>query len=189
MQAQVLEGGFANPSVDAAHAFRAALQALARPGRIERIASAQAPDPVSPAAAGLLLTLCDAETPVHLASSHDSPALREWIAFHTGAPIVRRGEAMFALGRWADLVPLDDFAQGAPEYPDRSATLIVELDHLAPEGARLTGPGIETQAHLSLPEIAAFRANRARYPLGVDFFFTCEDRVAGLPRSTHVEEG
>lgn len=189
MQAQALEGGFANPSSEAAHAFRAALQALARPGRIERIAGAQAPAPVSPAAAGLLLTLCDAETPLHLAPSHDSPALREWLAFHTGAPIVERGQAMFALGRWADLVPLDDFAQGTPEYPDRSATLIVEIEHLAPEGARLTGPGIETQAHLSLPEIAGFRANRARYPLGVDFLFTCEDRVAGLPRSTNVEEG
>jgi alpha-D-ribose 1-methylphosphonate 5-triphosphate synthase subunit PhnH len=189
MQAQTLEGGFANPPTEAAHAFRAALQALARPGRIERIAGTQAPAPVSPAAAGLMLTLCDSETPLHLAPSHDTPALREWIAFHTGAPIVARGEAMFALGRWADLAPLDDFAHGTPEYPDRSATLIVELERLEPAGARLTGPGIETEAHLSLPEIAAFRANRARYPLGCDFFFSCEDRVAGLPRSTNVEEG
>ncbi|HHB81203.1 MAG TPA: phosphonate C-P lyase system protein PhnH [Aliiroseovarius sp.] len=189
MQPQALEGGFANPSAESAHAFRAALQALARPGRIERIALAQAPAPVSPAAAGLLLTLCDGETPIYIAPSHDSPALREWIAFHTGAPIVARGQAMFALGRWADLAPLDGFAQGTPEYPDRSATLIVELEKLEPTGARLTGPGIETQARLSLPEVAAFRANQARYPLGIDFFFTCEEHVAGLPRSTNVEEG
>jgi alpha-D-ribose 1-methylphosphonate 5-triphosphate synthase subunit PhnH len=60
---------------------------------------------------------------------------------------------------------------------------------LVAEGARLTGPGIETEARLSLPEVAAFQANRARFPLGFDCFFTCGDRVAGLPRSTRVQEG
>jgi alpha-D-ribose 1-methylphosphonate 5-triphosphate synthase subunit PhnH len=81
------------------------------------------------------------------------------------------------------------FAIGTAEYPDRSATLIVEMPELVAEGARLTGPGIETEAHLSLPEIAAFQANRARFPLGFDCFFTCGERVAGLPRSTRVQEG
>ena len=184
---QSLVGGFANPAIDSAKAFRAALSALARPGRIESVEGAAAPAPVSPAAAALLLTLCDGETPLFLAPGHDGQDMRDWVAFHIGAPIVAASEAQFVLGHWDALVPLSDFAIGTPEYPDRSATLIIDLDELSAEGARLTGPGIADAAHLSLPETQAFQANRALFPLGQDFYFTCGDRLAGLPRSTHVE--
>ncbi|MDG4650153.1 phosphonate C-P lyase system protein PhnH [Roseibacterium sp. SDUM158017] len=189
MSASHLDGGFADPPRHAAHAFRGALQALSRPGRIERLDGAAPPAPCSPAAGALLLTLCDTTTPLHLAPSHDSEDLRGWIAFHTGAPLVPAEAASFALGTWEALAPVSRFAFGTAEYPDRAATLIVEVARLEAAGARLTGPGIETSAALSLPEIGAFRENRARFPLGFDCFFTCADRVAGLPRSTRVEEG
>ncbi|GHF48226.1 phosphonate C-P lyase system protein PhnH [Seohaeicola zhoushanensis] len=183
-----LTGGFDNPPVQSALAFRAVMNALARPGRIETVAGAAAPAPVSPAAAVLLLTLCDAETPIFLAGAHDCAAVRDWLAFHCGTPVVtRRAEAMFALGGWEALAPIGEFSVGAPEYPDRAATLIVEVDELEGAGARLTGPGIAGEARLSLPEVAAFAANHARFPLGFDSFLTCGSRIAGLPRSTRVE--
>ena len=189
MRGDPLLGGISDPPVQSARAFRSALEALARPGLIETLCGAAAPAPVSPAAATLIATLCDGETPLYLAPGHDGRDIRDWVAFHIGAPIVARSEAMFALGSWAALTPLDAYPAGTPAYPDRSATLIVEMARLAPEGARLTGPGIETEARLSLPETAAFRANRAMYPLGRDFFFTAGDRLAALPRSTQVEGG
>jgi len=188
MTEQYLEGGFADPPRAAAHAFRAALQALSRPGRIETLSGATPPAPCSPAAGVLLLTLCDGTTPVHLGPSHDTEALRGWITFHTGAPLVSAEAAAFALGTWEALQPIHRFAIGTAEYPDRAATLIVEMPALSATGARLTGPGIETEARLCLPETAAFQQNRARFPLGFDCFFTSGDRVAGLPRSTRVEE-
>src|SRR5690606_31975523 len=126
-------------------------------------------------------------TPLHLAGGADFPAMRDWIAFHTGAPLVAAEEAVFALGRWEDLHPVSRFRIGAPDYPDRSATLIVEMDRLTGHGPALTGPGIETATWLSLPETAAFRANRALFPLGFDTIFTSGDRIAALPRSTRVE--
>jgi len=187
MSATHLEGGFADAARDAAHAFRAALQALARPGRIETITGAVPPAPCSPAAGALILTLCDTTTPLHLAPSHDDEALRGWITFHTGAPFVAAEQAMFALGTWEALQPLSRFSIGTAEYPDRAATLIVELALLENDGATLTGPGIETTARLSLPETAAFQRNRRRFPLGFDTYLTCGDRLAGLPRSTRVE--
>jgi alpha-D-ribose 1-methylphosphonate 5-triphosphate synthase subunit PhnH len=187
MDQAVMTGGFSDPSIQSAWGFRAAMNAMARPGDILAVQGAQAPAPVSVAAAVLMLVLCDPETPVWLAPSHDSDALRRWIAFHTGAPVVAaRGEAAFALGTWDRLVPLRDYRIGTPEYPDRSATLIVEMDELRAEGAVLTGPGIKQAAGLNLPDAAAFRANRGLYPLGLDFFLTCGDRLAALPRSTHV---
>jgi alpha-D-ribose 1-methylphosphonate 5-triphosphate synthase subunit PhnH len=184
-----MTGGFGDAPVQSARAFRAALSALARPGRIETISGGFAPVPVSTAAATLLLTLCDRETPLHLAPGHDGQSVRDWVAFHIGAPLVEPGDAMFAVGRWQALKPLDAYLLGTSEYPDRSATLIVEVDSLAATGATLRGPGIKTEARLSLPETQAFRANRALFPLGLDFYFTSADRLAALPRTTIVEDG
>jgi alpha-D-ribose 1-methylphosphonate 5-triphosphate synthase subunit PhnH len=90
------------------------------------------------------------------------------------------------LGVWEALGPLSTYPVGTSEYPDRSATLIVECMGLRPEGTTLTGPGIRDTANLSLPETQAFQDNATLFPLGLDFFFTCGDRIAALPRSTKV---
>lgn len=187
MTPDALSGGFADPSVQGANAFRVVLEALSRPGQIGQVAGALPPAPLSVAAGVVVLTLVDGTTPVHLAGGHDLPALRDWITFHTGAPLVGPEQAVFALGTWQALQPLDRFCIGTAQYPDRSATLIVEMPTLAPMGAVLRGPGIKARAQLSLPEVQAFAANRALFPLGLDFILTCEDRLAGLPRSTRVE--
>lgn len=189
MQAAALSGGFSDPSTDGARAFRAVMQAMARPGRIERLAGAASPAPMSVAAGVVALTLCDPDTPVYLAGALDCADVRGWLAFHTGAPVVGRQAAVFAFGEWQALMPLDGYAMGTSDYPDRSATLIVELARLEAAGARLSGPGIDGVSALSLPGIAAFQANAARYPLGLDFIFCCGERLAALPRSTRVEAG
>ena len=188
MDATTLQGGFATPPVDAAHAFRAVMEAMARPGTIHAVTGAHPPAPLSIAAGVVLLTLCDAETPVHLGGAADCDAVRAWVAFHTGAPLAGPADCAFAIGDWAALAPLDRFPAGTSEYPDRSATLIVERPSLEPGGARLTGPGLRETAALSLPETRAFRENATRFPLGLDFVFTCGDRLAALPRSTTVTE-
>lgn len=182
-----LSGGFANPATEAARVFRAVLQAMARPGQIATVTGALPPAPCSPAAGAVLLALVDGDTPLHLAGRHDCPALRDWIRFHTGAALVGPSEAVFGLGDWDMLSPLGQWPQGTAEYPDRSATLIVEMPDLAPRGARLSGPGIRDTAQLALPEIGAFAKNAARFPLGLDFILTAGDRLAALPRTTRVE--
>ncbi|WP_026758831.1 phosphonate C-P lyase system protein PhnH [Sediminimonas qiaohouensis] len=189
MQETTLEGGFADAPRDAAHAFRACMNAMARPGRIETLRGATPPAPLSQAAGTLLLTLCDADTPVHLAGAHDCDAVRQWLAFHTGAPLAHaRTDATFAIGVWDALLPLSDYPIGTARYPDRSATLVVEMDSLTATGARLTGPGIADSAALSLPDIAALRANHALFPQGLDFYFAAGEHLAALPRSTNVED-
>jgi alpha-D-ribose 1-methylphosphonate 5-triphosphate synthase subunit PhnH len=186
MDGTTLSGGFADPPRDSAHAFRAAMTAMARPGRIVTLAGAAAPPPVSPASAALLLVLCDPDTPLWLAPSHDTADLRAWLAFHTGAPFAPPGECRFAVGTWPALQPLDHFPIGTPEYPDRSATLIVDLPRLVAEGPVLSGPGIRDSARLSLPEPEAFVRNSSLFPLGLDFFLTSGTQLAALPRSTKV---
>jgi alpha-D-ribose 1-methylphosphonate 5-triphosphate synthase subunit PhnH len=186
-----LQGGFADPPVAAAVAFRAALGALARPGRVRTLAGAAAPPGLSPACAALLLVLADAETPLWLPERLREGEVADWLRFHTNAPEAGRGAAMFGVGRWAELVPLEDWPADDPAYPDRSATLAVEVPAL--EGGsplRLAGPGIRDSAAFApvLPDGAAeaLRWNAARFPLGLDFFFTAGNRLAGLPRSTRI---
>lgn len=187
MEAASLTGGFADPARDGARAFRAAMAVMARPGTIAALDQAAPPAPLSVAAGTLLLVLCDPATPVWLAGNCDVAAVGGWLAFHTGAPLAAGpGDCAFAVGQWDALAPLSAFPAGTPEYPDRSATLIVELDTLIAGGTALEGSGIKGQAALPLPDPAAFAANAARFPLGVDTFFTCGTQVAALPRSTQV---
>lgn len=189
MTAHPLSGGFADPPADAAHAFRAIMQAMARPGTIHDVTGARPPAPLSVAAGTALLTLCDRTTPLFLGPSHDTAEVRAWVTFHCAAPMAAVGDAAFALGTWDALVPTDRFPIGNPEYPDRAATLIVELPALDATGATLTGPGIRDTAALPLPDPAAFAANHARFPLGWDAILTCDDRVAAVPRSTAIHTG
>ncbi|MEC8582096.1 MAG: phosphonate C-P lyase system protein PhnH [Pseudomonadota bacterium] len=186
MQATALAGGYANPATQSAHAFRSVMEAMARPGTIQDIQGAVPPADVSVAAGTVLLTLCDTDTPVYLAGKADTDDVRKWLAFHTGAPLTGPTHAMFAVGDWDALIPLGSYPIGTPEYPDRSTTLIVECAELEAAGATLRGPGIKSEAALSLPETRAFQSNRALFPLGLDFIFTCGDKLAALPRSTEV---
>lgn len=174
--------GFTDPARQSATAFRALMEAMARPGSIHTLSGAEAPG-LSPAAATVLLLLADPTTPVHLAT--DDPNLAAWLRFHAGCPLTGPEGAALALGRWP--LDLDPLPKGLPDYPDRSATVIVELDRLDDDGPRLTGPGIRDHARLSLPATTPFVANRAMFPMGLDFIFTCGDRLACLPRSTRVE--
>ena len=190
MTPEALPGGFRDGPIASARAFRAALEAMVRPGTLWQVEEVTRPATLSVAAAVLILTLCDGTTPLHLGASLDTRLVRDWVTFHTGATLVSAGNARFAVGTWADLMPVDRVAIGLPDYPDypdRSATLIVELPELTASEPQLAGPGIATLAHLALPETAAFRANRALFQMGFDTYFTCDNRLAGLPRSTRVE--
>jgi alpha-D-ribose 1-methylphosphonate 5-triphosphate synthase subunit PhnH len=185
MQADILTGGFDNAPVQSAQAFRSVMTVMARPGEIAQLSGAVPPAPLSAAAGVLILTLCDPDTGIYLAGALDCQPVRDWITFHTGAPFVSAQDADFAFGRWEALAPLSDYRIGTPEYPDRSATLVVEMDHLG-QGTELRGPGIRDVASLNLPDPAAFAQNAAQFPLGWDAYFCAGDQIAALPRSTRI---
>jgi len=175
-------------------AFRALMEAFARPGEIRRVNGVPAPAPLTPATAALVTTLADYETPVWLDAALAQPAVIEWIRFHTGAPVTDNSmHATFVLIGGA----LPDFAQfspGSDEYPDRSATLIVQIERFAGRPLCLQGPGIQTTRSLAaepLPEdfIERLAANRELYPRGIDLVLVAGDEVAALPRSLRVTEG
>jgi alpha-D-ribose 1-methylphosphonate 5-triphosphate synthase subunit PhnH len=139
-EAETIDGGFANPVFDAQAIFKAVMDAMARPGTIMPVKTlARPPEPLSATAAAVALTLCDHDTPLWLDSRlAESAAVYSWLGFHTGAPLVEvPGQAAFALAASpARLPPLANFAQGSQEYPDRSTTIVLQVDALTPPPPR-----------------------------------------------------
>lgn len=184
--------GLHDPVQGAQQAFRAALQALSRPGRIQQIGRAIDGLPLNAALAHLLLALTDEDTPVWW--QQPDASLAHWLQFHTGARSTGDcAAAAFAVITQPDrMPPLSAFAGGSIEAPEQSATLLVEVEslHRGPV-LHAVGPGIRDAASLCIAGLAGdfwsqWNGNHARFPQGVDLLFTCGDEVLGLPRSSRV---
>ena len=173
-------------------AFRAVMDALARPGQIRVIGPALPDVALGGASARLLLSLCDEETPVWWQDVDTH--LQSWLQFHTGARATQLpDDASFAvLSRLDEAPALPVFALGSSESPEYSTTLFIELPDLCggPE-LEWRGPGIEDVQRVGLMGVPSgfwsqWQANHAAFPRGVDIVFTCGDRAMGLPRTTRV---
>lgn len=194
-RANIVTGGFSDPVFDSQHVFRALMDGMARPGSIQSFElPIRPPSPLNIAAGGILLTLCDHDTPVWLSSLAAKSLVPSWLSFHTGAVLAQeKSEARFAVIEIGSaLSSFDLFAQGTQEYPDRSATLLIEVPDMENGPAmRLTGPGIQTSMTISpggLPDLFArlWNENRAAFSRGVDVILTCGNHFLCLPRSTRI---
>lgn len=197
MNAAHVDGGFADPVFAAQDVFHAIMHAFSRPGTIATIGDrASAPAPLCDAAASILLTLADYDTPVWFEDSQECDEAAAWLTFHSGAPIVSPPEkASFAvLSEATDTLLWRMFARGTEEYPDRSSTLILPVSAITGgPSLELTGPGIETSCMISpagLPGGFAdtMQVNKAAYPLGFDVLLVCGSQAIALPRTTRIRE-
>jgi alpha-D-ribose 1-methylphosphonate 5-triphosphate synthase subunit PhnH len=178
--------------------FRAVLDAMAAPGTVRSIGATTAtPAPLEAAAAAIALTLCDHDTPVWLdAALREGDQVAAWLRLHCGCRIVAesRAAAFAFVAVPRALPPLDAFCLGTPDYPDRSATIVLHVGslHAGPPLA-LCGPGIRDRQVLratGLPDDmpARLAANRALFPRGVDFILAAPDEIAALPRSVRLAD-
>ena len=192
MNATTLQPGFADPVGGAQQCFRAVLDAMSRPGRIGEAGCDLAPPaPLSPATAAVLLTLLDYDTPVWLDAA--ARQARDWIAFHCGAPIVAdMADCNFAVA--LSLPELASLPAGSHEAPESAATLIMQVGALGRGRAfRLMGPGLRLPATLAVEGLpggfaAAWQANHALFPRGVDIVLCAGTMLAALPRSVALQE-
>ena len=182
--AEALLGGFADPVFESQSVFRGVLTALSRPGQHRRPCRLRR----RPVAARRRRRRHRRRA----RRRHDSVWLDA--ALSGGRPrlgrVPHRRADRFGSGKSslrADRRPardagFADFAQGTAEYPDRSATLILQVESFdgGPELV-LKGPGIKDSAKISphpLPAdfVARMRANRALFPRGVDLFLVAGDQ-------------
>lgn len=189
-----LEGGFADPVFDAQATFRTIMDAMARPGTLGTFAPIVSPPrPMGLAMGAIASALIDVDTPFWLDATLDADgAIRNWLAFHTGASATQRAAASFALVGDASALDLAGFALGSQEYPDRSATVLVEVPDLhGGQPLTLQGPGIDQRIVVSpqgLPAdfAAQWAGNTGLFPRGVDLILTCGSDIICLPRSTRL---
>jgi alpha-D-ribose 1-methylphosphonate 5-triphosphate synthase subunit PhnH len=194
VNSETFAGGFADPVFQGQSVFKAVMDGMARPGSIKTIApDVSPPVPLGVAAGAIALTLCDHETPVWLSAALSRSSLGSWLAFNTGAALGEKLEARFVfLEEGALLSSLSQFALGTQEYPDRSATIVMEVASL--EGGRelaLSGPGIKSVQVVSpvgLPEnfLRLWNDNRNVFPRGADVILTSGSRFVCLPRTTKI---
>ena len=191
-----LPPGFADKVLSAQSTFRSVMDAMARPGSVQRIVpGAGAPGAMMRGTAAIALTLFDHDTPLWLdARMAESADVVKWLKFHTGAPVVQDcAIASFALiGDGAALPALERFALGTSEYPDRSTTVILQVDSLdAGHSFELHGPGINGVAVLraSIKPFDLFERlhlNEALFPRGIDVVLVADDAVVAIPRTTRI---
>ncbi|WP_319495831.1 phosphonate C-P lyase system protein PhnH [uncultured Cohaesibacter sp.] len=196
---EAMQGGLGEPIYQSQRIFRSLMDAMACPGTIKPVATdARPPFPMFPLTAAVLATMADADTPVWLdGTMKDNGALKDWLTFHVGAPLADEPDvATFAvLSGKRDMPPLESFAKGLQDYPDRSATLLIQVERLGnkPDWS-LSGPGIKdtqllTVSQLSPLFVAQWQENHKLFPRGVDVVFIAPDAIVCLPRTTAITLG
>jgi len=188
--------GFADKVLSAQSTFRSVMDAMARPGSVQRIvAAAGTPAAMMRGTAAIALTLFDHDTPLWLdpLMSETSEVIK-WLKFHTGAPVIADSSiCSFALIGDARALPgLDRFAFGSSEYPDRSTTLILQVESLTQGSVlELRGPGIDGVAMLqaTIQPTDLFErlaVNVALFPRAIDVVLVHDDAIVAIPRTTRL---
>lgn len=191
-----LPPGFADKVLSAQSIFRSVMEAMARPGTVQHVtASVGVPAPLMRGTAAIALTLFDHDTPIWLDPLLQTTAVVQWLKFHTAAPIVADPSvASFALVADGRALPdLDRFSLGSNDYPDRSTTVILQVESLTRgERYELRGPGVESvavlNAAISPPDLFERLAiNAALFPRGLDVLLVADDAVVAIPRTTRCD--
>ncbi len=187
--------GFEDLALDSQAVFRQVLSAISKPGEIHSVATdIESPEGLHPAAAAVLLALLDQDTRLWLSPMIAEGVAGTYLRFHTGCVLTDNPfTADFVLARPGELPCLSDLSLGSEEYPERSATVVLQVDDLSNDGGwLLSGPGIEGQASLSVTGLDAsflqgWRESQLHFPRGVDLIFTRVDRLVAMPRTTRAE--
>ena len=197
--------GFSNPTLCSQSVFRQSLVALSLPGQPQTLElnisnpAIQVPENAHASAAALLLALLDQDCKVWLSEGFANSHAAAWLRFHTGCTLVTNAiEADFVWAAHANELPaFENLAQGNAQYPELSATCVVQVMDFetapAADAWTLSGPGVNGTRHLKLvglPDnfVAERRHSQVHAPCGLDFFFTHNNSLIGLPRSTQVKD-
>jgi len=191
-----LSAGFADKVVSAQSTFRSVMDAMARPGSVQEVVAAVGtPWPLMPGTAAIALTLFDHDTPIWLDQRmSETPEVANWLKFHSGAPVVTDPSIChFAVIVDGGALPdLDQFSFGTAEYPDRSTTLILQVESLT-HGCEyeLRGPGINgavvLRAKIEPKDLfERLAVNAALFPRGIDVVLVADDAIVAIPRTTRL---
>lgn len=184
---------------DAQRHFRTVLDAMSRPGRVNRLTGPvlSPPAPFLPASAAVAFALLNADVTFHLTGFTDAAAAYLTAHTHSRPAPAAQADFLFLSGN-APLDAVHEARLGLPAYPEGGATVIVQIEQVGRSssvgGLQLTleGPGIESREIVYVAglrsELPALLQERNReFPLGLDaIFVTPHDSLFCLPRTTRV---
>jgi alpha-D-ribose 1-methylphosphonate 5-triphosphate synthase subunit PhnH len=175
-------------------AFRAMLNALARPGTIERIDPL--PDVPSPfaLAAALLEAVVDHE--VTFAIAPGNAAVEEAVLRRTGSIVGEPATADYVVTTLSALpATLVAVKAGSPEFPDHSATVVTVVPGFdSGQSLLIEGPGIPGSTPIAIEgwtpaHTQAFREKNDLLPQGVDLVLVdAAGCLAAFTRYTRIME-
>lgn len=169
-------------------AFRAVLDAFARPGTQAVLGDSDALPQLLATVLDESVTLAD---PDRLLDADQRRLLL--------APDARTNEARFILFDGRSAPPVDfEPPLGTLEAPEGGATLVLTVDALLPQKQpacttlKLRGPGIADETTLHVAGLhRAWLERRAEwvsaFPLGIDLVLCAPQRIAALPRTTRID--
>jgi alpha-D-ribose 1-methylphosphonate 5-triphosphate synthase subunit PhnH len=184
---------------DAQRHFRSILDAMARPGKINRLGhvALDTPPALNRGAAYVGFALLNGDVTFHLAGF--GRAEEDYLRANTAcrpAP-VDQADFLFLFGTGSSEAILSAKV-GLPAYPDTGATAVIQVGQIGRSSATggvqlvLTGPGIEKEeivfvTGLRVEHLEALRARNTEFPLGVDAILVAsDDCIVCLPRTTKV---
>jgi alpha-D-ribose 1-methylphosphonate 5-triphosphate synthase subunit PhnH len=166
--------------------FRALLNAMARPGSLEKnVRFAEG----GPSGLPVLAMLVDGE--VSLADPHQLLQKSDWPLLQSAEKPADTADYVLCAGdRTPEFVP----KLGTLTSPEQSATLVISVGNLnaGPTRLKLKGPGIAETTSLDIDGLdrSWIRARQDwvdEFPLGVDLILVSETQLAAIPRTTKVE--
>ncbi len=179
---------------DSARIFRVILEAMAKPGAVFELAeNSNTPLPLFGNTNAVIRTLSDFQSPLWLSPTLNFDTIIRHIKFHTGAPIVAApAEAAFAILTAQEAHgAVEKFNTGTHEYPDRSTTLLIQVDGFNHTNVELAGPGLKVPIGFGVDNLSTsfwgeMITNHQLYPLGIDVIFISPEAIACCPRSTSI---
>ena len=186
-----------DPIFNGQHHYRRLLDAMARPGKIVSLDDVSISPPLGWSAAAMLVgfTLLDRE--VSFWNLLLDQGLKNYLSHQTGAVYAEVELADFVF--WQGHVPFSknkSIKSGTLEYPEDSATLILQVDEVSEHaienslGVIMTGPGIKHDhtrfiKGLHPDNLMLIQQINAEYPLGVDLFLADrKNQVMAISRTT-----
>ena len=164
-------------------AFSSLLRAMARPGTVY-------PMPGN-AMMSALHALLDNEVTCHVSGDD---RLSEELRQETGCVVADLADADFiVVPQGNSMGSLRGAKRGTLDYPDRGATVLFGVRAFGKgESLRLTGPGIEGEAVVSvegwcMDDARSLEELNSEFPLGVDCILVGESGVLCIPRSSRLE--
>lgn len=192
--------GFENEATESSQLFRDIMTAMSCPGQIRKLSmTLPAPAGLTSASTAVLLTLCDFETKLLLNGSAKTSQAQAHLSFHTDTQLVDQADqADYAVADMSESLDIyRDLSIGCAISPEKSATLILQVESLSNQNPQLslTGPGIKTEAQLGFGQtkfpqaLATYLQETRRYfPAGLDLVFTDQQQqLAALPRTTQLK--